>query len=192
MWGPARECIHASNTSISTWLLPAYLDLSIYSCLLSALGSNLRTSHQWVYNSRSTMYIMTLRKILLARSCSLVTVVVTLAPSPWSPSVISLHAQKLKKKEKKRGDIGRIWETLSKLRWNVSHKLDMVERNYTREIEGLKTALGCNLYRAAGMIMIIEFRGWMRGAPTVVVVVLRLTLRISWPHCNRHEAGPFI
>jgi hypothetical protein len=35
----------------------------------------------------------------------------------------------------------------------------MVERNYTREIEGLKTALGCNLYRAAGMIMIIEFRG---------------------------------
>jgi hypothetical protein len=66
----------------------------------------------------------------------------------------------------------------------------MVERNYTMEIEGLKTALGCNLYRAAGMIMIVEFRCWMRGAPTVVVVVLRLTLRNSWPHCNRHEAGP--
>jgi hypothetical protein len=54
------------------------------------------------------MYIMTLRKMLLVRSCSLVTVVVTLAPSAWSPSVISLHPQKNLKKEKKRADTGRI------------------------------------------------------------------------------------
>jgi hypothetical protein len=62
------------------------------------------------------MYIMTLRKMLLVRSCSLVTVVVTLSPSAWSPSIISLHPQKFKKKEKKERRYGENLRNPSELR----------------------------------------------------------------------------